>query len=51
LISVRIFDQLAFALKNRVCPELFHCIEIFGIIQEFWATCTCPENRVCPEIF
>jgi len=21
------------------------------IIQEFWATCACPENRACPEIF
>jgi len=20
-------------------------------IQDFWATCACPENRVCPEIF
>ena len=23
----RIFEQLALALKNRVCPENFHCIE------------------------
>ena len=23
------FEQLAHALKNRVCPEIFHCIEIF----------------------
>ena len=29
----------------------FHCFEIFFIVQEFWATCACPENRVCPEIF
>ena len=29
-----------------------HCIEyIFFIIQDFWATCSCPENRVCHEIF
>jgi len=29
-----------------------HCIEyIFFIIQDFWATCTSPENRGCPEIF
>jgi len=23
----RIFEQLALALKNSVCPENFHCIE------------------------
>jgi len=27
-----------------------HYIEYtFFIIQDFWATCACPENRVCPE--
>ena len=37
------------ALKNS-CPEIFHCIEIFFIIQDFWGTFACLENRVCPEI-
>jgi len=23
----RIFEQIALALKNRVCPEIFYCIE------------------------
>ena len=23
----RIFEQLSLALKNRVCPEIFHCME------------------------
>jgi len=32
-------------------PWNFSCFEIFFFIQEFWATCACPENRVCPEIF
>jgi len=32
------------------CPESFHCIYIFFIIQDFWATCACPENRICPEL-
>jgi len=28
-----------------------HCIEhVFFIIQDFWATCACPENRACPEL-
>ena len=29
-----------------------HCIEyIFFIIQDFWATCACPENRVALKFF
>jgi len=28
-LSFRIFEQLALALKNTSCPEMFHCIEIF----------------------
>ena len=31
--------------------SLFWNFEIFFIIQEFWATCACPENKVCPEFF
>jgi len=38
LLSFRNFEELALALKNRVCLEDFHCIEIFMIIQDFWAT-------------
>ena len=44
-------EQHALALKNRICTEIFHCIEIFFIFQNFWATWACPENRVCPEFF
>jgi len=51
LFTFRIFEQLPLALKNRGCPGIFHCTEIFFIIQDFWATCGCPENRVFPEIF
>jgi len=51
LFTFRIFEQLALVLKKKVCPEIFHCIEYSFYIQEFWATCTCPENRVFPEIF
>jgi len=47
-LSFRNFEQLAFALKNRLCPGF---TVISFIIQDFRATCTCPENRVCPEIF
>ena len=42
----------ALALKNRGCPDIFHCIEhVFFINQDFWATCACPEKQSCPEIF
>ena len=103
----RIFEQLALALKNRVCPKIFHCIEYilaknifkkyifyqkyiwiyFALsfrasakldfretlrlpwkreftmkfftarikstfyIQDFWATCACPEKQSYSEIF
>ena len=49
LLPFRISEQLALALKNTSCPEIFHFIKIFFIIQDFWASCACPENRVCPE--
>jgi len=42
----------ALALKNRECPDIFHCIErVFFIIQDFWATSACPEKQSCPELF
>ena len=36
---------------RKSCPEIFHCIEIFFIILDFWATCACSANRVCLENF
>ena len=50
-LSFRIFEQLALALKNRVCLEISQCIEILFIIQDFWTTCACLENKVCSGIF
>ena len=44
-----IFEQLALALKNKVFPENFHCIDyILFIIQDFWATWACPEKQSFP---
>ena len=45
------FEQLALALKNRVCSELFHCVEIFLIFQDFWATLHFSKKTVFPWIF
>jgi len=47
----RMFEELALALKNKVCLENFHCIEYTFRIQYFWTTCACPEKQSCPEIF
>ena len=50
-LSFRIFQQLALALKNRVAPKIFTVFKYFFIIQDFWATCACPEIFHCIEIF
>ena len=45
------FDQLALGPKNRLCPIIFPCIEIFFIFQDFWPTCACPEKQSVPWIY
>ena len=35
-------SNLALAIKN---PEIFYCIEYTFYIQDFWATCACPEKQ------
>ena len=45
----RSFEQLALALKNWGCPE-FTVLNILLIIQDFWATCACPEKLRVPWI-
>ena len=50
LVRFRIFGQLALALKNRVCPEIFYCVEYPFYIQDFWAICACPEKQSAPWI-
>ena len=50
--TFRLFEQLSLAPRNSVCPEIFHCIEyMLFIIQDFWATCACPEKQSCTEKF
>ena len=51
-LTFRTFEQLALALKKTVCPEFFYCIKYtFFIIQDFWATCACPEFTVLNVYF
>ena len=49
-LIVQNVEQHTLALKIRFCPEIFHCVEIFFILQDFWGTCACPENKVCHKI-
>jgi len=47
----RIFEHLALALKNRVCPEIFDCIEyIFYHSRILCNFALALKNRVCTEI-
>ena len=47
-----IFEQLALALKNRVFPEIFHCIDyilfVFRILEQLALAL---KNRVALKIF
>jgi len=43
----RFLSYFALALKNRVCPKIFHCIEIFlpfRIFEQLTLTRGCPDN-------
>jgi len=44
-------SNLRLPWKKQSCPENFHCIGIYFIIQDFWATFACPEKQSCPENF
>jgi len=39
------FSNSALALKNKVCPKIFHCIKYTFCIQDFLATCACAEKQ------
>jgi len=45
----RIFEQLAFALKNRVCPEIFHCVQYTFTFRNFEHLALALKNRVALE--
>jgi len=56
IFTVNIFYHSGFWSNLRLpwkqSLSWIHCSEyIFFIIQDFWATCACPENRVCPKNF
>ena len=50
LFTLRIFEQLALALKNRVALNSQYWIYIF-YYSGFWATCACLEKQSFPGIF
>jgi len=51
LITFRIFEQFALALKKRVCPEFTVLNMYFLSFRIFEQLCACPEKQSCPEIF
>ena len=49
---LRIFEQIALALKNRVCPEIFHCVQYISYHSGFFSNSALAlKNKVCPKIF
>ena len=48
-LPFRIFEQFALALKHRVCPENFHCIEYSFTFRIFEQLAFALKNKVCPE--
>jgi len=48
LFTFRMFEQLSFTLKNRVCPE-FTVLHVFFILQNFEQLALALKNRVCLE--
>jgi len=47
----RILSNSALTLKNKIYPEIFHCIQYTFYIQDIWATCACPEFAVLNILF
>jgi len=46
ILSFRIFEQLALALKCSVWPGIFHCIAcVIFISQDFLVICACHEKQ------
>jgi len=48
---VRIFEQLALALKNRECPEFFTVLKYSLSFRIFEQLALVLKNRVCPEMY
>jgi len=51
LFTFRSCEQFALALKKQRGPWIYRTVYVFFIIQDFWATCACPEKHSCPENF
>jgi len=48
-LSFRIFEQLAFALKEQSCPEIINCIDFTFYIPDFEQLALALKNGGCPE--
>jgi len=45
-LSFGIFEQPALALRNRGCPEKFHCMEYIFIFRIFEQLALAPEKEL-----
>jgi len=43
---IQIFEQLSCSAKRHY-RDTFHCVDIFFIFQDFWATCGLPWKTEC----
>ena len=50
LLTFRIFNNFNLPWKQSF-PGIFHCIEIFFIIQDFWAQALALKKRVAQQFF
>jgi len=51
-LLIRIFEQLALALKNRVWPGIFHCIDMYFLsFRIFEQLALALKNRVPLKFF
>ena len=50
-LTIQNFKQLAYALKNRVCPEIFHYIETFLSFRIFEKLARAPKTEFVMKFF
>jgi len=49
LLHSEVLSNFPSPWKTACALKIFTVLNIFFIVQDFWATYACPENRVCPE--
>ena len=50
MVQITHYTSANYTDHPQVNIHWIHCIEHFLIVQDFWATCACPENQSVPWI-